>query len=340
MDKAITGNPAISVVMPVYNASQFLKLAIDSILGQTYTDFELIIINDGSTDDTDAIINSYTDKRIKYHINSVNLGIVQTLNKGIDLALGKYLARMDADDIALPERFEKQHQLMDQNPEIAVCGSQAFNINDSGIKTGNNNFPVSDKEIKAQLLFHNTFIHPTTFFQTEVIKKYKYHPTYQYAEDYFLFAQIATNHQVANHPDPLLLYRVHELNTTATKAKEMKQAHMKVINYQASILLNEKVDHLFLEQLYALPAYTFTRFNVSVYRKVLSTLLRANKLNPIYDSQAFHDVLHLYWYQVLLELGKKNAFYSFMISPILSWHALTFKQIRRLLKTSLKSLFQ
>lgn len=339
MDKNITRNPSISVVMPVYNASQFLQQAIDSILGQTYTDFEFIIINDGSTDDTESIIQSYADSRIKYFSNPLNLGIVETLNKGIDLAQGKYLARMDADDIALPERLEKQQRLMEDNPQIAVCGSQAFIINASGIKTEQNPLPLSDKEIKTQLLFHNTFIHPTTFFKTAVIKKYKYQADYQYAEDYYLLAQIAKEHQVANLGEQLLLYRVHELNTTSTKAKEMKKAHLKVINYQISILLNKKVDSSFLAQLYTLPTYDFRGYNVPVYRNILNTLLNANKLNPIYDNQIFHDMLHLYWYSILQQIGKRNAIFSFLNSPLLSWHALTFKQFRRMFKTSIKSLF-
>ncbi|TKC55811.1 glycosyltransferase [Pedobacter hiemivivus] len=339
MVKNIAGDPPISVVMPVYNASQFLNQAIDSILTQTYTDFEFIIINDGSTDNTDTIINSYTDNRIKYFINPVNLGIVETLNKGIDLARGKYLARMDADDIALPERFEKQYHLMEHNPQIAVCGSHAFNINDSGIKTGNNAFPIADKEIKAQLLFHNTFIHPTTFFKTEVIKKYKYQGDYHYAEDYYLLAQIATEHELANLDEELLLYRVHELNTTSTKSKEMKEAHIKVIDYQISILLNKKADPLFITQLYTLPAHDFTTYSLPIYENILNTLLNANKLNPVYDNRVFHEVLHLYWYKVLYEIGSRNAFFNFLSSPLLSWHALTFKQFRRMFKTSVKSLF-
>lgn len=325
--------------MPVFNAGQFLGLAIDSILNQTFTDFEFIIINDGSTDDSELIIQSYADKRIRYCSNPINLGIVETLNKGIDLAQGKYLARMDADDISLPERFEKQFRFMEDNPQIAVCGSQAFLINASGIKTEHTPFPLSDKGIKSQLLFYNTFIHPTTFFKTEVIKKYKYQADYHYAEDYYLLSQIAARYPMANHAEQLLLYRVHELNTTSTKTKEMKQAHIKVIDYQLSVLLRKKITPSFLAQMYSLTSHNIKAYSVPIYKNVLNTLLNANRLNHIYDNQTFHDMLHLYWYNILLEIGKKNAFFNFLSSPVLSWHALTFKQFRRMLKTSLKSLF-
>lgn len=339
MVKNITGNPSISVVMPVYNAGQFLNQAIDSILTQTYTDFEFIIINDGSTDETESIIQSYADKRIKYVSNSINLGIVETLNKGVDLAQGRYLARMDADDISLPERFEKQFRLMEDNPQVAVCGSQAFIINASGIKTEQPPFPLSDKRIKTQLLFYNTFIHPTTFFKTEVIKKYRYQADYHYAEDYYLLAQIATKHSMANHAEQLLLYRVHEFNTTSTKTKEMKQAHINVMDYQLSILLNKKVAPSFLAQMYSLTTHNIKAYNVPIYQDVLNTLLNANRLNHTYDQQTFRDMLHLYWYNILLDIGKKNTLFSFLTSPLFNWHALTFKQFRRMFKTSLKSLF-
>lgn len=325
--------------MPAYNASQYLKQAIDSILAQTYTNFEFIIINDGSTDSTESIILSYKDNRIRYFSNPSNLGIVETLNKGIELAKGKYLARMDADDIALPERFVKQFHLMENNPEIAVCGSQAFLINESGIKTEQPTFPTAHDEIKPLLLFYNTFIHPTTFFKTEVIKKYKYHPDYHFAEDYYLLAQIASRYTVANHPEQLLLYRVHEQNTTATKRKEMDQAHIKVIDYQLSILLREKVSPSFLTEIYNLTINKLTPNSIPVYSNILNILLNANKQNHIYDQRIFHDMLHRYWYNVIFGSRKKNAISIFFNSPLLSWKALTFKQVRRIVKTSLKSLF-
>lgn len=324
--------------MPVYNASQFLNQAIDSILNQTFTDFEFIVINDGSTDNTELIVQSYTDSRIKYFSNPLNLGIVETLNKGIDLARGKYLARMDADDIALPERLEKQYSLMEDNPEIAVCGSQISIINALGIKTAHPPVSISNREIKPQLLFYNPFTHPTTFFKTEIIRKYKYNADYHYAEDYYLLAQIAMEHQVANHPEQLLLYRVHEQNTTSTKAKEMKQAHLKVINYQLSIFLNKEVEPSFSEQLYTFLFYDFKAYSVSAYRNILNILLRANKINHIYAPQVLNNMLHRYWYDILFQIGKRNAFFNFLRSPM-CWRALTFKQFRRMFKISLKSFF-
>jgi len=115
--------PAVSVVMPVYNGEKYLRESIDSILNQTYTDYEFIIVNDGSNDKTEEIILSYNDNRIRYIKNEKNLQIVKSLNRGIELAKGRYIARMDADDISLPRRFEKQITFMENNLEIGVCGT-------------------------------------------------------------------------------------------------------------------------------------------------------------------------------------------------------------------------
>ena len=115
--------PKITVLMPVYNGEKYLRESVDSILNQTFTDFELLIINDGSTDSSMEILNSYSDSRIRIVTNEVNLRLIKTLNKGIDLATGEYIARMDCDDIADPKRLEIQLQYMEKHPDVAVCGT-------------------------------------------------------------------------------------------------------------------------------------------------------------------------------------------------------------------------
>ena len=119
----IESSPIVTVLMPVYNAEKYLAEAINSILNQTFTNYELLIINDGSTDKSEEIILKYSDKRIRYIKNDKNIRLVATLNKGIELAKGKYIARMDADDISVPTRLEKQITLLENNEDIGVCGS-------------------------------------------------------------------------------------------------------------------------------------------------------------------------------------------------------------------------
>ncbi len=148
--------PLISVVMPVYNSEKYLEEAINSILNQTFTDFEFIILNDGSTDKTEDIILSYSDSRILYIKNKTNLQIVKTLNKGIELASGKYIARMDSDDISSPERFEKLIEFMENNHEIDICSTWLETFGNRK-KIWKN--PLSHEEIKATLLFNSAKVH-------------------------------------------------------------------------------------------------------------------------------------------------------------------------------------
>ena len=112
----------VSVILPAYNAQDTIAESIDSILNQSFRDFELIVINDGSTDATEKVIAQYDDSRIRYFANPGNQGLIYTLNRGLELSQGKYIARMDADDISLPARFEKQVRILEEHPEIIVCG--------------------------------------------------------------------------------------------------------------------------------------------------------------------------------------------------------------------------
>ena len=146
--------------MPAYNAEQYICEAIESILNQTYKDFEFIIINDGSTDRTKEIIKSYNDPRIVYLENEKNSGIVVTLNKGLDFATGEYIARMDADDVASPKRFEKQVAYMGKNKGIGVLGTGII-IFGEGMAEKSYSFSSNARQAKADLFFNSSLAHPT-----------------------------------------------------------------------------------------------------------------------------------------------------------------------------------
>ena len=152
-------HPLVTVLMAVYNGEKYLREAIESILDQTYTNFEFLIINDGSSDRTEEIILSYNDKRIRYIKNEQNLKLIASLNKGLDLAKGEFIARMDADDISLPERLEKQINFLEKHPEIGLLGSWVRTL---GL-TNNRNiiFKQGHNTIRIQLLFNNFFHHPS-----------------------------------------------------------------------------------------------------------------------------------------------------------------------------------
>jgi glycosyltransferase involved in cell wall biosynthesis len=201
--------PVISVVLPVYNTEKFIAQAIQSILNQTFSDFELIIIDDGSTDGTLKILTEFKnqDKRIVL-LSRQNRGIAETLNEGIHVALGSWIAIMNADDIALPNRFERQLEWIGQT-NADICGSwvQFFGTSNSRILT----HPQSNEAIRMGLLFGCVFAQPSVMMKTALVRKLQYDRAWKVAEDYDLWER-ATHHgwQMANVPEVLLMYRQHE----------------------------------------------------------------------------------------------------------------------------------
>ena len=219
-------SPIISIVMPVYNASiGYLKESIDSVLNQTFGDFELLIINDGSTE-TEGIdfIKTYQDERIRLITNPHN-DFINTLNRGIAESKGKYIARMDADDIMLPNRLQVQYDFMETHSEIDVCGSWAERFGGSTdiIRTH-----TEHKDIVASLLLRNTMAHPSVMFRKSSVCKEGidlYRHGYTCAEDYKLWTDLAIKGlRFANIPEVLLMYRVSDSQVTNTKQEEMWQS--------------------------------------------------------------------------------------------------------------------
>lgn len=207
----------VSVVLPAYNAELYIKESIDSILAQTFTNFELIVLNDGSTDKTEDIILSYQDNRIVYVKNEQNLGLIRTLNKGIALAKGKYIARMDADDISFPNRFAKQVGFLEEHPDYVICGTSAYRFNEDFSHKKVFNVPIDDENIRVRLFFNNAFIHPSVMFRTETIRTHNlsFNENYKYAEDYYFWMDLLQHGKGFNLKEKLLYYRVVETSQTA-----------------------------------------------------------------------------------------------------------------------------
>lgn len=206
-------NPEITVLMPVYNAEAYIDQAIESILKQTFEAYEFIIINDGSTDRSWQVILTFSDNRIVYKNHSQNQGLISTLNEGIEIAKGKYIARMDNDDISVSTRLEKQYLFMEANPEIDILGSW-FSVIGSDIKK---TLPVSDAECKVKLLQNNVFGHPTMFIRKDSLLRsgLKYNSSCLHAEDYRLWIDSAIKGlKFANLPEILLNYRIYPEQTS------------------------------------------------------------------------------------------------------------------------------
>ena len=211
--------PLISILMPAYNAAKYIKEAIESILNQTYNNFELIIINDGSCDNTKEIIQSYTDKRILYLENSENLKIIRTLNKGIDYVNGKYIARMDADDIALPQWLEIQYHFLTNHDADVVSGHLLY-LSADGKEVYYNergNLFLTPSDIYNIIPFDTCIAHPGIIFKSEILRKYRYNENNQvlHFEDYDLWNRMCKdNIKIWKHTTPIMLWRLNPMSIT------------------------------------------------------------------------------------------------------------------------------
>ena len=219
-------NPKVTVLMSVYNGEKYLQEAIDSILGQTFKDFEFLIINDGSTDKTGEILKSYNDPRIKIINNEKNIGLTKSLNIGLRIAKGEYIARQDADDISMPERLEKEVEFLEQNRNVGLVGTDYLFINEKGkvihiVKCLN-----GSRELKAKLLEGNQFGHGSVMLRRECIDKVGvYREEFKFAQDYDFCLRIAEMYDVANISEPLYKWRIDSKSiSVAKKALQDKYA--------------------------------------------------------------------------------------------------------------------
>jgi glycosyltransferase involved in cell wall biosynthesis len=216
--------PKVTVLMSVYNGKDFLPKAISSILGQTFQDFEFLIINDGSSEPVGQVIESFNDPRIRFH-NHENVGLTRSLNRGLDLARGEYVARMDADDVSLPSRLETQVNELDRDPKLDLVGS-FFDVIDAEGKRIESKELITDEIYRLwRLLFHNNYGHGTMMMRkSAVIRAGKYDETLRFAQDYDLWSRISARGNTKMIPESLYLYRM---------VKDGDQASVK--NYDAQL---------------------------------------------------------------------------------------------------------
>ena len=236
MDKII--NPELVVVMPVYNAAAFLHASISSILSQTFQNFLFYIIDDGSTDESASIISGFQDNRIVYCRNSSNQGIIQTLNNTFQNISAKYIVRMDADDVALPIRLQRQVEFMNKNPEITIAGSWFKTIKDKvPFRT-----PLMPEEIAIALLENNPIAHPSVIIRKTEWDKKKLHYSelYPHAEDFACWINaVLKKCKLANIPEFLLLYREHNLQVSNQfKDLQSNSVEKAIKNYLYNIFPN------------------------------------------------------------------------------------------------------
>lgn len=229
--------------MPVYNAELYLSEAIQSMLNQTYTDFELIILDDCSTDNSAAVVHAFSDTRIVYHRNEVNSGLANNLNTGLKLAKGKYIARMDGDDISLPHRLQTQVDFLESHPDIDLCSCamQMFGAD--------NQLWIRDRDpeqVKITMMFYSAVLHASSVFRRDVFEKnnlYYNQETFP-AEDYDLWARAAFYCRMVNLPDVMYLYRMHRTQVTSTdprSAEKCREIQIRYLSEALPILCEEVV---------------------------------------------------------------------------------------------------
>lgn len=223
--------PSISVLMPAYNAEKYIAVAIESILNQTFTNFEFIIIDDCSSDKTWGIIKEYSQKdfRIIPLKNDKNVKISKTLNIGIEAARAKYIARMDADDYSYPERLEKQFNYMENNPDIVISGGNIEICDENLFFLNVRKYNYNDQDIRKKIFMYSPFCHPAVIFKTNEIKKINmYNTKYNSAEDYDMYFRIGNLGKFGNIPEIILKLRTRESSISQKNSREQEKLTLKI----------------------------------------------------------------------------------------------------------------
>lgn len=261
-------NPLVTVLMTVYNGGDYLNASVQSILNQTFKDFEFLIVNDCSTDESLEVIRSFEDKRIRIHNNEENLGQTKSLNIGLKLARGRYIARMDADDMALPLWLEKSVSYMKDNPEYAAVGSAAIVIDGKGKKKEIRRAPVQQEDIIFRIFFAPPMNHVSVLLNKELIMKNGgYDEQFKITQDYELWSSlIRNNYTIANIPDILVVYRVHTKSIGFMEAnKKGLEEKSETIFRNVNSLTCQKITHEGATEIckffYQTPVLTSDEFN-------------------------------------------------------------------------------
>lgn len=336
----MTHQPLITVLIPTYNCEQYVYDAVQSILNQTYTNFECIIIDDCSTDGTVDIIKTFDDPRINLIIKPKNSGYTNSLNYGLTIANGKFIARMDGDDISLPNRFEKQVAIFEQNDDIVVCGSIFKLIDTETIIEA----PEHHDAIKLGLLKESCIGHPTAMIRTSVLNTHNinYNTAYEPAEDYDLWVRLSEVGQLYNIQEVLFLYRVHDNQVSITK-KEIQRISASLSRF--NMLSQLDFDYSELEKQAYIKQFSFTeRLNYNELKALLKLNKKAIKANnnTYFNQKDFIALLNQFEAESLKQyfVGNKS-FYPLMIVQYLSiFKTSNFKlSSQSFLKLMVKSIF-
>ena len=292
--------PKITVAIPVYNREKYVGAAIDSILAQSFTDFEVLVVDDASTDGSRAVVEAYRDQRVRLHALPANLGIAGVRNACLELARGEYLAFLDSDDLSHPDRLSAQVAFLDGHPDHAAVGAWSQWMDEAGrpLKRFKRK-PLAAEDIAAQRLFRAGIENSTAMARTAVLRRYGHDERYEIGSDYDLWARVAVDHKLANLPRVLVLRRAHGQATTRLAAERKQRLRQAIYADQLErlgISFNETdlERHFLLRRMIKL-GFAPDRGFLDWGEAWLLKLQSANRTAHCYPEPAFSKVLGSFW---------------------------------------------
>jgi len=298
--------------MPCYNVEKYVAEAIESILNQTFADFELIILDDCSTDKTAEIVKKYSDERIIYHKSEQNLGLVDTLNVGLKLAKGEFIARMDGDDISLPTRLEKQVRFLDENPDIILCsvGMELFGMENTVWIRENN-----PEDVKITMMLYSPILHASSVFRKKVFLNNNliYRTEAFPAEDYDLWSRAVFFGKMVNIPEVLYKYRIHGIQVTKINPQKEKKTRQVRQNYIERTLpaLNKKDIEFFVNKIAS--DKLSGKDEIFKAKTVILHFIEANKNSMFFNQNRLEFRLKRYYQNRVFEFIKTNKILNFKL---------------------------
>lgn len=307
--------PLVSVVMPVYNAGSFVRKAVESILGQTYRQFEFLIYNDGSTDETREILDSFRDDRLRIHHTETNQGYLVYLNEGIDKSQGKYIARMDADDFSHKERLSKQVEFLEKNPENGLCSCWFEEFN--GQKTYYKKPPVDHDQLALTLLHKNPFCHSSVMLRKSMLMEHglRYDPAFYTSEDYYLWSLLVKVTRMHVIPEILHSYRYHPENISSRKSARQRDLSRKIqlmnLDRLGENVLDEQQREIYLKLLWG-KLLLVKEFSVA--DELLFSLHLLNREQGIFEQQGFDRFIGRMGQRLLVQAVKTERYTDTRVS--------------------------
>jgi len=306
--------PQISVIMPVFNGGEFLQESINSILNQTFANFEFLIGDDGSTDNSWQILSAQKDSRIRLFRFDHNIGYALVLNRLIDASKGELIARQDSDDISLPDRFKKQVEFLEKNPEVGLCGT---NVKFFGSTKKILLRPVHDEEIRAFMLINNPITHPTVLFRKSVLSicdQKRYVQALVPAEDYAMWYEFSKKTKLANLPQRLFKYRWHTNNISVTNRDDQ----LRKTDYLRKDIFKQTLSYELTDEESQLINSVFTarekdKKNLVILESLLLKLVGKNRDTGYYQETALQNLFFHLWMAACLKTSQIPIYLKFRL---------------------------